>query len=43
MSTAIHIELNCLCLLVLFVIVWQSIRNVNQQMRIIRFRNASTA
>ena len=39
MSTAIHIELNCLCLLVLFVIVWQSIRNVNQQMRIIRFRN----
>ncbi len=39
MSTAIHIELDGLCLLVLCVIVWQSVRNVNQQMRIIRFRN----
>ena len=39
MSTAIHIELDALCLLVLCVIVWQSLHNVNQQMRIIRFRN----
>ena len=39
MGTAIHIELDALCLLMLCVIVWQSIRNVNQQMRIIRFRN----
>lgn len=39
MSTAIHIELDALCLLMLCVIVWQSVRNVNQQMRIIRFRN----
>ena len=39
MGTAIHIELDALCLLVLCVIVWQSVRNVNQQMRIIRFRN----
>ena len=39
MSTAIHIELDALCLLVLCVIVWQSVHNVNQQMRIIRFRN----
>ncbi len=39
MSTAIHVELDALCLLVLCVIVWQSLRNVNQQMRIIRFRN----
>ena len=39
MGTAIHIELDALCLLVLCVIVRQSVRNVNQQMRIIRFRN----
>lgn len=39
MEAAIHIELNAICLLILCVIVWQSIRNVNQQMRIIRFRN----
>ena len=39
MATAIHIELDALCLLALCVIVWQSVRNVNQQMRIIRFRN----
>ena len=38
-STPIHIELDALCLLILCVIVWQSVRNVNQQMRIIRFRN----
>ena len=34
-----HIELDALCLLILCVIVWQSVRNVNQQMRKIRFRN----
>ncbi len=39
MSTAIHIELDALCLLILCVIVWQSVHNVNQQMKIIRFRN----
>ena len=39
MGTAMHIELDALCLLVLCVIVWQSVRNVNQQMRKIRFRN----
>lgn len=39
MGTAIHIEIDALCLLVLCVIVWQSVRNVNQQMRKIRFRN----
>lgn len=39
MGTAIHIELDALCLLMLCVIVWQSVRNVNQQMKIIRFRN----
>ena len=39
MSTAIHIELDALCLLILCVIIWQSVHNVNQQMRIIRFRN----
>ena len=39
MSAAIHIELDAICLLVLCMIVWQSMRNVNQQMRIIRFRN----
>ena len=38
MATAIHIELDALCMLALCVIVWQSVRNVNQQMRIIRFR-----
>ena len=38
-GTPIHIELDALCLLILCVIVWQSVRNVNQQMRIIRFRN----
>ena len=40
MGTAIHIELDALCLLMLCVIVWQSVRNVNKQMRKIRFRNA---
>lgn len=39
MSKAIHIELDALFLLILCVIVWQSVRNVNQQMKIIRFRN----
>ncbi len=39
MSAAIHIELNMICLLILCMIVWQSKHNVNQQMRIIRFRN----
>ena len=39
MSAAIHIELNIICLLILCMIVWQSKHNVNQQMRIIRFRN----
>jgi len=39
MGTAIHIEIDALCLLILCVIVWQSVRNVNQQMRKIRFRN----
>ena len=39
MSAAIHIELNVICLLILCMIVWQSMHNVNQQMRIIRFRN----
>ena len=39
MGTAIHIELDALCLLILCVVVWQSVRNVNQQMKIIRFRN----
>jgi len=38
-GTAIHIELDALCLLILCVVVWQSVRNVNQQMKIIRFRN----
>ena len=39
MVKAIHIEMDALCLLVLCYIVWQSIRNINQQMRKIRFRN----
>ena len=39
MSNAIHIELDAICLLILCMIVWQSMHNVNQQMRIIRFRN----
>jgi len=39
MGKAIHIELDALCLLILCVIVWLSLRNVNQQMRKIRFRN----
>ena len=39
MSNAIHIELDAICLLILCMIVWQSTHNVNQQMRIIHFRN----
>lgn len=31
--------MNIICLLILCMIVWQSKHNVNQQMRIIRFRN----
>lgn len=38
-TTAIHIELDALCLLILCVIVIQSIRNVNQQMSRILFRH----
>lgn len=38
MTTAIHIEFNTLCLLVLFFISYQSRHNVNQQMRRILFR-----
>ncbi len=39
MTTAIHIELNALCLLILGVIMRQSISNVNQQMRRVLFRS----
>ena len=38
MERAVHFELDILCLLILSFIVWQSVRNVNQQMRRIRFR-----
>ena len=40
MTTAIHIELNALCLLMLGAIMRQSITNVNQQMRRVLFRSA---
>ena len=39
MVTAIHIELDALCLLILAVIALQSLRNVNQQMKRLLFRN----
>lgn len=38
MTTAIHIELNVLCLLILYAIAHQSLANVNQQMNRILFR-----
>lgn len=38
MTTAIHVELNALCLLILCVIAYQSHRSVNQQMRRVLFR-----
>ena len=38
MITAIHVELNVLCLLILCVIAYQSHRSVNQQMRRVLFR-----
>ncbi len=39
MTTAIHIELNVLCLLILCVITYQSVSNVNQQMHRVLFRS----
>lgn len=39
MSTAIHIELDALCLLILCVIAYQSVHNVNQQMKRVLFRD----
>ena len=39
MATAIHIELNALSLLVLCVIAYQSVHNVNQQMTRLLFRD----
>ena len=39
MTTAIHIELNALCLLILCVITYQSVSNVNQQMHRVLFRS----
>ena len=39
MGTAIHIELDALCLLILCVVVWQSVRNVNGQ---VSFRGGGT-
>ena len=38
MITAIHIELNALCLLMLYAIVHQTVANVNQQMSRVLFR-----
>lgn len=38
MATAIHVEINALCLLLLGVIVFQSLRNVSQQMNRVLFR-----
>ena len=38
MITAIHIELNALCLLILYAIAHQSLANVNQQMNRVLFR-----
>ena len=39
MATAIHIELNVICLIILLAIALQSEQNVNQQMKRILFRN----
>ena len=39
MNTAIHIELNALCLVLLYAIAHQSLANVNQQMNRVLFRN----
>ena len=39
MITAIHIELNALCLLMLYAIVHQTVANVNQQMSRVLFRS----
>ena len=39
MATAIHIEIDTLCLLMLCVIAFQSLRNVSQQMSRVLFRN----
>ncbi|MBR6221171.1 MAG: diguanylate cyclase [Clostridia bacterium] len=38
MSTAIHIELNALCILILYAIAHQTLANVNQQMNRVLFR-----
>lgn len=38
MITAIHIELNALCILILYAIAHQSLANVNQQMNRVLFR-----
>ena len=38
MAVAIHIELDALCLLILSVIAYQSVHNVNQQMKRVLFR-----
>ena len=39
MSTAIHIELNALCIIMLYAIAHQTLVSVNQQMRRVLFRN----
>lgn len=39
MTTAIHIELNVLCLIILYAIAHQSVENVNQQMKRVLFRS----
>ena len=38
MVTAIHIELDLLCLVLLYAIAHQSLKNVNQQMNRVLFR-----
>ena len=39
MEVAIHIELNLICLIILFAVAIQSHQNVNQQMKRVLFRN----
>ena len=39
MEVAIHIELNLICLIILFAVALQSRQNVNQQMKRVLFRN----
>ena len=39
MAAVIHIEINLMCLFILFLIAHQSRRNVNQQMKNVLFRN----